>query len=143
MRPYKTGAHTKYDLKVHLVWITKYRYTVLVGEVGNRIRDIIRQICDQNEIEIIKGRVAKNHIHLYVAYPPKMSISDIVQMLKGRSSRMIQQEFPALGKKYWGRHFWATGYGAFSTGLVDDATIQAYLDNHEERSDSDDDFVVE
>ena len=73
---------------------------------------------------IIKGRVSKNHVHLYLSYPPKLSVSEMMALLKGRSSRRIQQEFPQLSKRYWGKHFWAIGYGAFSSGYVTDAMIR-------------------
>ena len=79
---------------------------------------------------------------MYIAYPPKLAVSEIVKRIKGRSSRKIQEEFPQLGKKYWGRHFWGIGYAAFSSGHVTDEMIKAYLDDHEHK-DNDDDFVVE
>ncbi len=144
MRPYKKTSHTVYDLKVHLIWITKYRYRVLTKDVGIRTRDLIRQICDKNNIEIIKGNVSKDHVHLYISYPPKLSVSDIVKWLKGRTSRKIQEEFPQLGKRYWGKHFWAIGYAAFSSGHVTDEMIKEYLENHEKHQNhNDDDFRVE
>ena len=144
MRPYKTSSHTVHDLKVHLIWITKYRYKVLVKEVGYRTRELIRQVCDANNVQIIKGRVSKDHVHLYVSYPPKLSVSEMVRKLKGRSSRKIQEEFPQLGKQYWGKHFWAIGYAAFSSGHVTDEMIQEYLEQHDKHSNhQDDDFKVE
>lgn len=140
----RKGSHTVYDLRVHLVWITKYRYKALKGNVGLRARELVRQFCDANDIRILKGRVSKDHIHLYISYPPKWAISDLVRMLKGRTSRKIQQEFKNLGKMYWGKHFWAIGYGAFSSGHVTDAVIKEYLDNHDTGENyNDDDFVVE
>ena len=144
MRSYRKSSHTIHDLRVHLVWITKYRYKVLTKQVGIRIRGIIRQICDANDIEIIQGRVSKDHIHLYVSYPPKLSVSEMVRRLKGRSSKRIQDEFPQLGKKYWGKHFWGIGYAAFSSGHVTDEMIQEYLKHHDKHpKHQDDDFVVE
>ncbi len=144
MRSYRKSTHTVHDLKVHLVWITKYRYKVLTKQVGVRIRDIIRQTCELNDIEIIQGRVSKNHIHLYISYPPKLSVSEIVKRLKGRSSKKIQEEFPQLGRKYWGKHFWGIGYAAFSSGHVTDEMIREYLKHHDKhRNHNDDDFVVE
>jgi len=70
MRRYRKSSHTRFDLKVHLTWITKYRYNVLTKEIGKRIREIIRQVCEENDIHILSGRVAKNHVHLFVSYPP-------------------------------------------------------------------------
>ena len=144
MRSYRKSSHTVYDLKVHLIWITKYRHKVLTKDVGVRIRDLIRQVCDQNDLQIIQGRVSKDHIHLYLSYPPKISVSEIVRLCKGRSSRKIQEEFPQLGKIYWGKHFWAIGYAAFSSGHVTDEMIKEYLENHRQHPNhNDDDFVVE
>ncbi len=144
MRSYRKSSHAVHDLKVHLIWITKYRYKALTKDVGTRTRDIIRQVCDKHDIQIIKGRVSKNHVHLYVSYPPKLSVSDMVRYLKGRSSKKIQEEFPQLGKLYWGKHFWAIGYAAFSSGHVTDEMIKEYLDNHDKHPNhNDDDFGVE
>ena len=109
MRSYRKGSHTVHDLKAHLIWVTKYRYNVLTEDVGIRLRDIIRQICGSNDINIIQGRVSKDHVHIYVSYPPKLSVSEMVRLMKGRSSRKIQEEFPQLGKRYWGKHFWGIG----------------------------------
>jgi putative transposase len=109
-----------------------------------RVRDLIRQICDANGIQIIEGRVSKAHVHLYVSYPPKVSVSDMVRLMKGRSSRRIQEEFPQLGKRYWGKHFWGIGYAAFSAGHVTDEMIQEYLKHHENHPNHhDDNFVIE
>ncbi|WP_207688250.1 IS200/IS605 family transposase [Desulfonema limicola] len=82
MRTYRKSSHCIHDLKVHLIWITKYRYKVLTKDVGFRIRDLIRQDCDSNDLQIISGRVSKDHIHLYVSYPPKISVSNMVKKLK-------------------------------------------------------------
>ena len=122
-----------HDLKVHLIWITKYRYEVLTKEVGYRTREIIRQACEQNDIQIISGAVSKDHVHLYVSYPPKYSVSDMVRWFKWRSSRKLQEEFPQLGKRYLGKHFLGIGYAAFSSGHVTDEMIREYLKHHEAR----------
>jgi len=117
---------------------------VLTKEVGRRIRDIIRQVCDANDIQIIEGRVSKDHIHLYVSYPPKLSVSEMVRRMKGRSSKRIQEEFPQLGKRYWGKHFWGIGYAAFSSGHVTDDMIKEYLKRHDKHPNHhDENFVVE
>ena len=144
MRTYRKSSHTSYDLKVHLVWSTKYRYKVLTNEIGLRTREIIRQICDQNDVQIIRGVVSKDHIHLYISYPPKYSVSDLVKRFKGRSSKKLQEEFPQLRKRYWGKHFWSIGYGAFSSGYVTDKMIKEYLSKHKNHSNyNEDDFIVE
>ena len=144
MRSYRKSSHTVHDLKVHIIWITKYRYTVLVRGVGLRTKDIICHVCGQNGIEIIKGVVSKNHVHLYISYPPKFSVSDMVKWFKGRTSRKLQEEFPQLGKRYWGKHFWAVGYAAFSSGHATDEMIKEYLEHHDKHPNhNDDDFIVE
>jgi putative transposase len=144
MRSYRKSSHTVHDLKVHLIWITKYRYEVLTKEVGYRTRELIRQVCEQNDIQIIRGAVSKDHVHLYISYPPKYSVSDMVKWFKGRSSRKLQEEFPQLSKRYWGKHFWGIGYAAFSSGHVTDEMIQEYLKHHEDHPNhQDDDFAVE
>ena len=144
MRSYRKSSHTVHDLKVHLVWITKYRYEVLTKEVGYRIRELIRQVCSQNDIQIIRGVVSKDHVHLYISYPPKYSVSDLIKWFKGRSSRKIQEEFPQLGKRYWGKHFWGIGYAAFSSGHVTDEMIQEYLKHHEDHPNHQEDgFIIE
>ncbi|MCF6303262.1 MAG: IS200/IS605 family transposase [Devosiaceae bacterium] len=86
--------------RYHIVWSTKYRYKVLQGDICLRIRDIIRQVCNENGVDIIKGVISKDHIHMFVSVPPKLSISDFMRKTKGRSSRKIQMEFPELKKRY-------------------------------------------
>ena len=131
MRHYRYGAHTKTDLKVHLVWIPKYRKRVLIGEVAVRARDILRQVAMEHELEIITGKVSADHVHMFISYRPNQDISKIVQWLKGISSRVLLQEFPHLRKKFWGRHFWARGYLAVSSGTITDEMIQKYIEEQE------------
>lgn len=131
MRNYRLGAHSKFDMKVHIVWIPKYRKKVLVGEVALRVRDLIRQIAMEHELQILSGKVASDHIHVLVSYRPSQDVSTIVQWLKGISSRVLLQEFPHLRKKFWGKHFWARGYLAVSTGNITDELIKAYIEEQE------------
>jgi len=126
---YRTSAHALSDIKYHIVWITKYRYKVLRGDVAERARDLIRQICESREIKIIRGAVSPDHIHILVAAPPHLAPSKIVQYIKGRSSRRLQEEFPALRKRYWGQHLWARGYFCATVAAVDEKTIMAYIEN--------------
>lgn len=131
MKRYQLGAHTKHDLKVHLVWIPKYRKKVLTGEVAVRVRDLIRQIAMEHEIAILSGKVASDHIHVLVGYKPHMDVSMIVQWLKGISSRILLQEFAHLKRAFWGRHLWARGYLAVSTGNLTDEMVAAYIAEQE------------
>ena len=122
-------------MRAHLVWITKYRYRVLTGPIALRCRDLIRQICTANDTTIISGNVAPNHVHLLVSYPTNLSASKLVQYLKGTTSRKLQQEFPTLGKRYWGQHLWARGFFAVSTGNVTTEMIENYIKNHKDEED--------
>jgi putative transposase len=131
MRRYRLGAHTKTDLKVHLVWIPKYRKRVLIGEVAVRARDILRQIAMEHELEIITGKVSVDHIHMFISYRPTQNVSKIVQRLKGISSRILLSEFPHLRRQFWGRHLWARGYLAVSSGNITDEMIQQYIEEQE------------
>ena len=131
MRLHRHSSHSTSDLKVHLVWIPKYRKKVLVGQVGEAARELIRNICSELEIQIISGKVAPDHIHLFASYPPHLSISDIMQKIKGKSSYKLFQLFPGIRKTFWGKHFWARGYFAASSGNITDETIQAYIENQE------------
>ena len=129
MAEYRQGAHTVYDLKYHLVWVTKYRYAVLRGEVAERTRDVIRQICMTREVVILKGHVSRDHVHLFVSAPPRMSVADLVQYIEGKSLRALQMEYPALRKRYWGQHLWARGYFCASSGTVTDEMVKAYIEH--------------
>ena len=125
------GAHTKTDLKVHLIWIPKYRKRVLTGHVATRARDVLRQIAIEHEIDIITGKVASDHIHMFIAYRPVHDISKIVQWSKGISSRILLMEFPHLQKQLWGKHLRVRGYMAVSAGNITDEMIQQYIQEQE------------
>ena len=125
------GAHTKTDLKVHLIWIPKYRKQVLTGEVAIRARDIIKQISMEHEMQIISGKIGKDHVHVFTSYRSMYNVSKMMQWLKGISSRVLLQEFPHLKKMFWGRHLWARGYLAVSSGTITDEMIKKYIDEQE------------
>jgi len=141
MQYYRTTAHTKFDHKYHLVWITKYRKKVLTGIIGLRTREIIKQICEGLEVDIIRGNISPDHIHLFVSIPPKYSVSEIIKNIKGITSRRLQQEFPQLQKEYWGRHFWAIGYFSATSGTITDEMIIEYIEE-QGKSNEDDDFKI-
>ena len=140
MKDYRRGSHSIFQLHVHLVWCTKYRKDVLRKDVGKRLRDLSRQICSDMGVEILSGVVAGDHVHLLVSIVPQVSVSKLIQKLKGKSSFKLQREFASLRKQYWGQRMWARGYFACSTGNVTDEMIQEYIHNHSEK---DDDFHVE
>jgi putative transposase len=128
---YRSGPHSKHDLKVHLVWVPKYRKPVLVGPVAVRVRDLLREIAMEHELTILSGKVARDHVHLLIAHRPYQSVSQIVQWLKGISSPMLLQEFAHLRKQFWGRHLWARGYFAVTSGTITDAMIKQYIAEQE------------
>ncbi len=109
---YRYGSHTVFKIQYHFVFVTKYRYQVLRGDVGLRARELIRETCQAFEIEILKGVVSRDHIHLLLSSPPSMAPSEIMRRIKGRSSTKLFESFPDLKRRYWGRHFWARGYFA-------------------------------
>jgi len=130
MSKLRKGSHTTSWLTVHLIFVTKYRYKVLKGELKQRCRDLLRQDCNAMEIRILKGVVSSDHVHMHIEYPPKLSVSMISKQLKGRSSSKLQKEYPQLKRRYWGRRFWSRGYGAFSTGNITDEMVQEYIEGH-------------
>ena len=142
---YRKTAHSVYDLKYHVVWITKYRKPILRGEIGKRVRELVRQTCASLDVYIVKGHVSKDHVHLLVSVPPSLSVSELVKRLKGRSSRKMLEEFGELRKVYWGRHLWARGYFAASTGNVTDEIIAEYIEKQSRIApeDGEQDFSVE
>src|ERR1700746_80496 len=107
MAEYRHSAHAVFDLKYHVIWCTKYRYKILRGRVAERARDLIRQICEAREVVIVRGAVSPDHVHLLLSARPALSPAKLVQYIKGRSSRLLQAEFPELRKRYWGQHMWA------------------------------------
>ena len=135
--------HTVSNLSVHIVCVTKYRYKVLTGDIKVRCRELLIQGVNALDVKILKGVVSSDHIHMHVEYPPSLSISDLVKRLKGRSSRMLQKEFPELKRRYWGQHFWAIGYGAWSTGNISEEMVNEYIEHHRDKPDSSDNFFLE
>ena len=136
---YRKTSHAVYDLKYHLVWITKYRKPVLRGKIALRLRELVRQTCAQLDVYILSGHVAADHVHLLVSVPPHVSVSDLMQRIKGRSSRKLLQEFGELSRQFWGRHLWARGYFAASSGNVTDEIIKQYIESQAVKPPSEDD----
>lgn len=140
MVDYRKEGHAVYDIKYHVVWCTKYRYKVLKGAIGYRLRDLVRQGCETQGIAIVQGNITNNHVHILISCPPSIAPSKVVQYLKGRSSKLIQDEFPELKKRYWGQHLWARGYFCATVGSVTEETIKNYIEN--QSNEDDDTFKV-
>ena len=144
MKNYRKTSHSVYDIKYHLVWITKYRKPVLVGNTAERLRDLIREICKSMDIEILKGHISKDHVHLLVSVPPYHSVSDVLKRIKGKTSRRLLSDSRILAKQFWGRHLWARGYFAASSGNVTDEVIAQYIELQKvAERDRDDEFTIE
>ena len=131
----RKSSHVQYDIEYHVVWTTKYRYRVIVGKIAERTRKLVIQSCNSMNVNIIKGSIGKEHIHLLVSCPPSLSVSKLVQQLKGKTSRTLQMEFKELRKRYWGRHLWASGYFCRSVGTVTRNIIKEYIENQEDEYD--------
>lgn len=123
MRNYRLGAHEERPEGAH-------HLDTQVPE-ALRVRELVRQIAAEHELEIISGKVARDHVHVFLSYRPTQKVSQIVQWLKGTTSRVLQQEFPRLRKQFWGRHFWARGYLAVSSGTITDEIMREYIDKQE------------
>lgn len=131
MERYRKSSHCTYDIKYHIVWITKYRKPVLRGSIAERTRESVRMICAANDVEILAGHVGIEHIHLLVSVPPHLSASKLVQYIKGSTSHKLQMEYKELNRQYWGRHLWARGYFVASNGNVTDEVILKYIQSQD------------
>jgi len=104
----------------------------MYGELRKEIGEILRKLCEMSQVQLIEGKICINHIHMYVAIPPKQSVSEFMSYLKGKSSLMIFDRHPEYRRKGADRHFWARGYYVTTVGNVNEATIVEYIRNQEE-----------
>ncbi len=144
MENYRKLSHSIYDIKYHIVWITKYRKPILKKDIGERLRELLRQICTSLDVQIIRGHVSKDHVHIMVSVPPYISVSKLVQSMKGRTSRKLLDEYKSLKRAFWVQRLWARGYFVASSGNVTDEIIMKYIEEQEkmERA-GDQEFKVE
>ena len=126
-------AHCKWECQYHIVFIPKYRKKKLYGVVRDDVREILRTLCKYKGVEIIAGAVCADHVHLCVSIPPKLSISDFVGYLKGKSALMIYDKHPEMESK-WDRSFWARGYYVTTIGNVNEETVKEYIQQQIEES---------
>ena len=141
MKDYKSGSHTIWDCKYYIVWVTKYCYDVLEGRVGVRCRELLRETSCHKEMHIYFGSVSRDHVHLLIGIPPKLSASRAVQFLKGKSSHKLLSEYAHLRKRYWGQHLWSRGYWVASSGNVTDEVWKKYIEEQKPNQ-PDDNFSV-
>jgi len=131
MNKFLKTSHVVYRCEYHFVWVPQYRYKVLVGEIRERLRDILTELCEWQEITILEGAIKDDHVHMYLSVPPKHSPSHVMKILKGKSAEYLAREFPELAKKYWGMHIWARGYCVSTVGLNEEA-IREYVRKQQE-----------
>ena len=126
-------SHTKYRCQYHVVFIPKYRKKVLYGQLRNDVREIIKTLCKYKGVEIISGAVCVDHVHLSVSIPPKISLSNFMGYLKGKSTLMIYDRHSELQSK-WDKAFWARGYYVETIGNVTEAAIKRYIEEQSEET---------
>ncbi len=129
----KSLSHTAWKCQYHIVFIPKYRKKVLFGQVRADVQDIIKILCQYKGVEIIEGAVCVDHVHLCVSIPPKLSISDFMGYLKGKSTLMIYGRHSNLQSK-WNKAFWARGYYVATIGNVTEEAIKKYITEQSEES---------
>ena len=123
-------AHTKWNCKYHIVFIPKYRRKAIYGQIRKDIRDIIKELCGYKGVTILEGHMMLDHVHLLVMITPKLSVSQFMGYLKGKSSLRIFEKHANLRYKYGNRHFWAEGYYVSTVGL-NEATVKKYIQDQE------------
>ena len=125
----RRGRHVVYNLHVHLVFVAKYRRKVFTKEILDDMRGILESVCTDFEAQLVEFEGEDDHVHLLVNYPPKVSISKLVNSLKGVSSRMIRQKnYPSMKQKLWGGALWSPSYFAGSCGGAPIETIRQYIE---------------
>jgi putative transposase len=132
MAKWKKQSHVVYQCSYHIVWCPKYRFRILKGQVGKYIENRIRELCEWKKVEILELNVLEDHVHMIAAVPPRVSISELMGILKGKTAISLFKSFPVMKKKpYWGNHFWSRGYCVTTIGL-DEEKIRRYVKYQEE-----------
>lgn len=129
---HKTGASTKHRILIHFVFCPKYHRRVLRGKVAIRLYELFKECCQINDWVVNEINIQKTHIHMLIQINPRNSISEVMQYMKGGSSRVIRKEFPELKEFLWGKSFWSDGYFAESVGKVNETIIKNYIRNQQE-----------
>jgi putative transposase len=126
-REYKTNNNVAYSCKYHVVWCPKYRRSVLVAGVDERLKEIIRDVCAEHQAELLELEVMPDHVHLLVEVDPQFGIHKLIKLVKGRSSRLLRQEFPRLKKRL--PTLWTNSYYVATVGGAPLAVIKQYIGN--------------
>jgi putative transposase len=130
---YRTGAHTKHRLLFHIVFVPKYRRSVLRHDVARRLKQLFWQGCQMNDWQIHRLEIMPDHVHMLLQLNPIDSIATTIQLLKGGSSRVVRKEFPELEEFLWGDSLWSDGYFAETVGRTTETAIRRYLDNQQNK----------
>ena len=132
MAKWKKAAHVVYQCSYHLVWTPRYRYRILQGEIKEYVEKKIRTICDWKKVEILEMTIMPDHIHMVAIIPPKLAISELMGILKGKTAIAVFQQHKRLRTKpYWGNHFWSRGYCVTTVG-IDEEKIRRYVKYQED-----------
>ena len=116
-----------YQCGYHIVWCPKYRYRILKGGVGEVVETMVRSLCEWKRVEVLEVNVREDHIHLMGSMPPKLAISRLMGILKGKTAIKLFERYPGLKRRpYWGNHFWSRGYCVSTIGL-DEEKIRRYV----------------
>ena len=129
----KSLSHTRWKCQYHIVFIPKYRKKKLFGQLRLDVREIIGTLCKYKGVEIIEGAVCADHVHICVSIPPKISVSNFMGYLKGKSTLMIYDRHPEQQSK-WNKAFWARGYYVSTIGNVTEDAIKKYIQEQSEES---------
>lgn len=125
-------AHSRWNCTYHIVFIPKYRKKIFFGEVRRDVGEILRKLCEMKGVTLIEGTTQPDHVHMYVSIPPKISVSEFMGYLKGKSALMVYDRHPEVYQKYKDRHLWARGYYVSTVGNVNEETIRKYIREQEE-----------
>ena len=132
MSKYKKPSHVVYKCGYHIVWVPKYRFRILNGEIKKLIEEDIKMLCEWKRCEVQEMSVQNDHIHLVISIPPKVSVSQMMGILKGKLAIKLFKSYPKMKQKpYWGNHFWARGYFVSTVG-IDEDVIMRYVKYQEE-----------
>ena len=124
---FKRLAHSLYECKYHIVFCPKYRHRIFTGEVATYTEQTIQELCRRKEdVEVLELNIQPDHIHLMASIPPKYAVSEFMGYLKGKLALRLFHQYEQLGKRYWGRHLWATGYCVSTIGL-DEEKVRKYV----------------
>ena len=124
--------HTRWNCTYHIVFIPKYRRKIMYGQVKKDVADILKKLCEMKQVRLIEGKVCRDHVHMYLAIPPKLSVSEVMSYLKGKSALMLFDRHPEYKMRNGDRHFWARGYYVATVGNVNEETIMQYIRDQEE-----------